>query len=949
MTNPLQQLAGAGQSIWLDYLHRKLMDSGELNRLIAEDAVRGMTSNPSIFEKAIGEGGDYDDRLKALLARRDLDPMELYEAIAIGDIQAAADQFRPTYDGAGGGDGYVSLEVSPYLARDTEATIAEARRLWRAVDRPNVMIKVPGTWEGVPAIRQLIGEGININVTLLFGLDAYLAVADAHMAGLEALKASGADISRTRGVASFFVSRIDTQIDKEIDRRAKAGDAQAAALKALRGKVAIANAKMAYQHYLEMIETPRWKALAAAGAAPQRLLWASTGTKDPAYSDVLYVEGLIGPNTVDTMPLKTLEAFKGHGKIAPTLTQGLDEARETLAAADRLGLDLHGVTQRLVADGVRLFADAFDQLLAAVARKREEMLGDRLNLQLMRLPPSLQEAVDEAAEKARSDGWARRLWARDATLWTGKDESSWLGWLDAGSGGSIDLQALDAFQAEVKDEGFAHVLLLGMGGSSLGPEVLAQTFGAQPGFPSLLVLDSTDPAQIRRIQAQLDPRSTLVIVSSKSGTTLEPDVLHRYFFDWMAKALGEAETGARFVAVTDPGSKLEATAKEQNFRRVFHGVPQIGGRYSVLSNFGMVPGAAIGLDLKAFIEATRLMVRACSPSAPPAANPGVMLGLMLGEAARAGRDKVTIFASKGLADLGAWLEQLIAESTGKHGKALIPVDSEPPGPPGVYGRDRVFALLRLEGVDSPELDGAADALQEAGHPLVWITLAGRETLGQEFFRWEIATAIAGAIMELDPFDQPDVEASKVKTRALTEAYERSGALPTQTPIARTDGIALYADPRNANALQQAAGQASLEAYLDAHFRRAHAGDYIGLLAYMDRSRPHIEALQQIRRRIRDHKHVATVVGFGPRFLHSTGQAYKGGPNSGVFLQITAEPAEELPVPGRGYGFGVVEAAQAQGDLEVLVERGRRVVRLDLGRNVEEGLKRLADVVERTLG
>ena len=949
MTNPLQQLAGAGQSIWLDYLHRKLMDGGELKRLMAEDAVVGMTSNPSIFEKAIGEGGDYDDRLKTLLARGDLDPGELYEAMAIKDIQAAADQLRPIYDRTQGGDGYVSLEVSPYLARDTEATIAEARRLWSDVGRPNVMIKVPGTREGVPAIRQLIGEGININVTLLFGIDAYLAVADAYVAGLEALTASGRDISHTRSVASFFVSRIDTQIDKEIDRRVKDGDPQAAALKGLRGKVATANAKMAYQRYLEMLGSERWKALAAAGAAPQRLLWASTGTKDPAYSDVLYVEGLIGPDTVNTMPLKTLEAFRDHGRVAPTLTQGVDEAREILAGADRLGLDLHAVTDKLVADGVRLFADAFDQLLGAVAKKRVDMLGDRLNLQLIRMPQTLQEAVDEAAERARAEGWTRRLWAKDAQLWTGADESKWIGWLEAGRGEAIDLQALEAFQEEVKAGGFAHVVLCGMGGSSLGPEVLAQTFGAQAGFPSLLVVDTTDPHQIRRIQAQLDPKSTLVIVSSKSGSTLEPDVLHRYFFAWIAEAVGEAEAGARFVAVTDPGSKLEATAAEQKFRRVFHGLPSIGGRYSVLSNFGMVPAAAIGLDLKGFMDATRLMTRACGPSAPPTANPGVMLGLMLGEAFRAGRDKVTFFASKGVADLGAWLEQLLAESTGKHGKALIPIDSEPPGPPGVYGRDRVFAYLRLEGADSPELDAAVDALQEAGHPLVWITLAGRETLGQEFFRWEIATAIAGAIMELDPFDQPDVEASKVKTRALTDAYERTGTLPTQTPIARTNGIALYADPRNASALQQSAGSASVEAYLEAHFRRAHAGDYIGLLAYMDRSRPHIEALQHIRKRIRDHKHLATVVGFGPRFLHSTGQAYKGGPNSGVFLQITAEPSEELPVPGRRYGFGVIEAAQAQGDLEVLVERGRRVVRLDLGRNVEEGLKFLADAVERTLG
>jgi transaldolase/glucose-6-phosphate isomerase len=950
MTNPLLQLTASGQAIWLDHLHRKIVESGELEGLIEVDGLRGMTSNPSIFEKAIGEGGDYDDRLKAILEQGDLEPGELYEKLAISDIQAAADVFRPLYDRLGGADGYVSLEVSPYLGMDTEGTIAEARRLWRAVDRPNVMIKVPGTKPGVPAIRQLIGEGINVNVTLLFGLDAYQAVADAHMEGLETLKIAGGDVQRVHGVASFFVSRIDTQIDKEIDRRVKAGDAQAEALKALRGKVAIANAKIAYQLYLDMLKGERWQALAEAGAAPQRLLWASTGTKDPAFSDVLYVETLIGPDTINTMPVKTLDAFRDHGKVAPTLTADIDEARRVLAETQRLGLDLQGVTDGLVKDGVRLFADAFDELLGAVAAKRTQVLGARLNPQSVKLPSGLQSQVDEGLEKARAEGWSRRLWAGDASLWTGADEARWLGWLDAGKGGAVDLEALEALQAQVKAGGFAHALLLGMGGSSLGPEVLAQTFGSRPGFPELLVLDSTDPAQVRRTERKIDPKSTLFIVSSKSGSTLEPDILHRYFFDVAGKALGgEAEAGARFIAVTDPGSKLEQTAKDQNFLRIFPGVPQIGGRYSVLSNFGLVPAAVMGLDLRDFMDRTRTMVRACAASAPPASNPGVHLGVVLGVAAKAGVDKVSILASKGVADLGAWLEQLIAESTGKQGKGIIPIDAEPLAAAEHYSRDRLIAYLRLEDHDEPHLDALVRQLEDLGHPVVRIAMAGRESLGQEFFRWEVATAIAGAVMELHPFDQPDVEASKIKTRALTDAYEKSGALPGEEPVVRSNGLALYADARNADALAQAAGSSTLEAWLDAHFRRAHDGDYVGLLAYLDRSRAHVEALQKVRARIRDRRGVATALGFGPRFLHSTGQGYKGGPNSGVFLQITAAPAADVAVPGRSFSFGVVEQAQARGDLEVLAERGRRVLRLDLGHDVEQGLKTLAEVVERSLG
>jgi transaldolase/glucose-6-phosphate isomerase len=949
VTNPLLQLAQAGQSIWLDYMHRKILENGQLRRWIEEDGLKGMTSNPSIFEKAIAEGGDYDDRLTAALAQGDLEAGELYERLAIADIQAAADQFRSIYDRLEGGDGYVSLEVSPYLAMDTEATIAEARRLWHAVDRPNLMIKIPGTDPGTPAIRQMISEGLNINVTLLFGLEAYRAVAEAHMAGLEERRAAGGDVSKVRGVASFFVSRIDTQIDKAIDQRIGAGaGAEAETLKALRGKVAIANAKVAYQHYLRMLETPRWKALAAVGAAPQRLLWASTGTKDPAYSDILYVETLIGADTINTMPVKTLDAFRDHGTVRPSLTEGLEEAQAILAGAERLGLDLSGVTDRLVVDGVRQFADSFDQLLAAVATKRANILGDRLNTQDIKLPAPLQARVDEALEHARAEAWVRRLWAKDASLWTSADEADRLGWLEAGRGAAIDLKALEAFQAEVKASKFAHAVLLGMGGSSLGPEVLGQTFGAQPGFPELLVLDSTDPAQIRRVEAQIDLARTLFVVSSKSGSTLEPDILHRHFFELATQALGEAEAFGHFVAITDPGSDLEETAKREGFRRIFDGDPQIGGRYSVLSNFGMVAAAVIGLDVGGFSRASQVMARACGPSVPPTANPGVMLGVTLAEAAKAGQDKVCILTSNGIADLGGWLEQLLAESTGKEGRGLIPVDAEPLGAEDAYGADRLFVRLRLAGAVEPELDAAIAALEAVGHPVIQIGLVGRDTLGQEFFRWEVATAVAGAALGLNPFDQPDVEASKLKTRALTDGYEQTGRLPTEQPIMESDGLALYADPRNAEALRQSAGAQSVEAYLGAHFRRAREGDYIGLLAYLDRNTEHTAALQEVRSFIRDRKRLATVLGFGPRYLHSTGQAYKGGPNSGVFLQITADPVEDLPVPDRKYSFGVVEAAQARGDFDVLAERDRRLLRLDLGADVEGGLKRLAEAVARSL-
>ena len=948
MTDRFKALAEAGQAVWLDFLHRRILDDGELKRRIADEGLKGITSNPSIFEAAIGKGADYDARLRALIDERDADVVDLYERLAIADIQDAADQLRPTFEKLNGTDGFVSLEVSPYLANDTEGTLAEARRLWRAVDRPNLMIKVPGTAAGVPAIAALIGEGINVNVTLLFGLSAYLAVAEAHIAGLEAFKAAGGDVAKVHGVASLFVSRIDGVIDKAIDTRVAADDPDAAALKALRGKIAIANAKNAYQHYLALVATPRWQALAAAGAAPQRLLWASTGTKDPAYSDVLYVESLIGRDTVNTLPPATLAAFGGHGTVRQTLTEDVAGALAVLADAERLGLDLTGVTDALVIDGVQKFAQSFDDLLAAVAGKRATILGARLNGQRLAIPEALAAAQSQTLARAAREGWTRRLWAHDASLWTGADEGQWLGWLAAGAGETVDCAALAAFQINLRDAGYRHALLLGMGGSSLGPDVLAKTFGSAAGSPELLILDSTDPVQVARTATLIDPATTLFIVASKSGSTLEPDVLHRYFWDLTQKALGAGAAGAHFIAITDPGSKLEATARADGFADVFLGDPAIGGRYSALSPFGMVPAAVIGLDVRAIFAGAAAMVHACGPGAPPAANPGLALGILMGVAAVAGRDKITLIASPGIADVGAWLEQLIAESTGKIGKGIIPVDSEPLGAPRVYGADRLFAYLRLEGADNAAADAAVQALEDAGHPVARITVANSMSLFQEFFRWEIAVAVAGAVIGVDPFDQPDVEAAKIKTRALTDAYETSGALAAQTPFFQDGAIRLYADPHNTAALKGAAGEASLEAYLRAHFGRVGAGDYVGLLAYLDRTDEHTAALTVVRTRLRDRLKAATVVGFGPRFLHSTGQAYKGGPNTGVFLQITAPAAADLPVPGRKLTFGVIEAAQAQGDFDVLADRGRRLLRIDLGADVVGGLARLADAIEAAL-
>ena len=950
-TNPVRDLQKFGQSVWLDYIRRNLITSGELQRLIDEDGLRGITSNPAIFEKAISGSNDYADLLKSLQSRTDLDAKARYEILAIRDIQDAADLLRPVYQETKRRDGYVSLEVSPYLAHDTEGSIQEARRLWKAVARENVMIKIPGTPEGLPAIQQLISEGININITLLFSQKVYVQVTEAYLAGLEKLAASGGDVSKMASVASFFISRIDSLVDSEIENRLKhAKDArEQAQLKSLLGKVAIANGKLTYQLYQSIFSTTRWKKLASLGAKTQRVLWASTSTKNPAYRDVLYVEELIGPDTVNTIPPATLDAFRDHGHARLSLTEDVDAAKETMETLAKVGISIDQVTSKLTEDGVRLFEEAFDKLLQAVEKSTKSQTSPKINRQSYRLPETLTASVKHHIDDWRAGGKVRRLWQRDASLWTGTDEANWLGWLNVTEEELGQEQKLRSVAEEIKKEGFRDVLVLGMGGSSLCPEVLAFTFGRISGYPKLYVLDSTDPAQVKAFEQKVDLAKTLFVVSSKSGSTLEPNIFKQYFFERVKHTVGADKAGSRFIAITDPGSKLQQVAEADHFRHTFHGVPSIGGRYSALSNFGLVPASLMGVDPVNFLDRTEEMVEACASCVPVEENPGVVLGIILGTAAKEGRDKITIIASPRISDLGAWLEQLLAESTGKQGKGIIPVDREELGSPEIYGKDRIFAYVRLESAPDAAQDAKVAALEEAGQAVIRISVEDIYDLGQEFFRWEIATAVAGSIIGINPFNQPDVEASKIVTRKLTEEYEKTGSLPVEKPVLEDSGIKLFTDPKNTDALAKVTGsERSLVAYLRAHLNRLSDHDYFALLAFVPMNDENEALLQKIRHAVRDKRRVATCLGFGPRFLHSTGQAYKGGPNTGVFLQVTCDDAVDLPVPEQKYTFGVVKAAQARGDFQVLVERGRRALRVHLGRDLKSGLGALLKAVQQAL-
>ncbi|KZD21056.1 bifunctional transaldolase/phosoglucose isomerase [Tardiphaga robiniae] len=948
--NPVKALESHGQAVWLDFLARGFVAKGDLKKLIDTDAVKGVTSNPAIFEKAIGSSDEYDAPIAQALKSGDKSPADLFEYIAVEDIQHAADVLKPVYDMMKGDDGFVSLEVSPYLANDTKGTVAEAERLWSSVKRPNLMVKVPATPEGLPAIQQLIGEGISINVTLLFAQKTYVEVAQAYLSGLEKYVAGGGDPSHVASVASFFVSRIDAQVDKQLDDRiAKANDpSEKARLKDLKGKVAIANAKLAYQEYLELFAGPRWEKLKAKGAKPQRLLWASTGVKSKDYRDTLYVEELIGKNTVNTVPPATLDAFRDHGEVRDSLEENVEDAKKVLADLAKTGISLDAITTHLVEDGVKLFADAADKLYGAVAHKRATSLGGGIGAQKLALGDGITKKVATSTEEWRSQAKIRRLWHKDKSVWTGSDEDKWLGWLNSAFGEKAKLADYNDFANWVKAQGFTDAVVLGMGGSSLGPEVLAQTFAKVSGFPKLHVLDSTDPAQVRAMGAAVKIATTLFIVSSKSGGTTEPNVMKNYFFEEVTKAVGADKAGGHFVAITDPGSSLEKVAKTQKFARIFHGDPTIGGRYSVLSPFGLVPAAAAGVDLAKLLDLTLSMVRSCGPDVPPAENPGVQLGLAMGNAGLDGRDKVTILSSKKIADFGAWAEQLIAESTGKDGKGLIPIDGETLGEPSVYGTDRFFIDLRTSGEDDKGHDDKLDALEKAGHPVARIVMPSIDHLGQEFFRFEIATAVAGSILGINPFNQPDVEAAKIKTRELTESFEKTGALPPETPVVSSKEADLYTDDSNAELLKKAGANSDLTSWLKAHFRRVTPGDYVALLAYVERDGAHIDTLQQMRMAVRDKKKVATCAEFGPRFLHSTGQAYKGGPDTGVFLQITADDAKDLAIPDYRASFGVIKAAQARGDFGVLTDRNRRALRVHLKGDLKAGLAVLDKAITAAL-
>ena len=742
--SPIQQLKREGQSLWLDNIRRQLITSGELARL-RDEGLTGVTSNPTIFEKAVSGSTDYNEALVRLV-RQGKRPDQMLWQLMVEDIQAAADVFRPVYDRTKGADGFVSIEVSPAVARSTKKTIAMAQDLHDRCDRPNVMVKIPATKPGLPAIREMLGRGVNINITLIFSVDRYAEVVEAFMSGLEDLKRAGGDLSKVASVASFFVSRVDSKVDSHLEGK-QGGDK-------LMGRIGIDNSKLAYELWKQLHSGSRWEALKKAGARPQRCLWASTSTKNPKYPDTYYVEELIGPETVDTVPPATLAAFREHGEVRRSLDEHVDASKRRLRQLEELGISLAQVTEELEVEGVDLFHKSYQSLTKALREESRKIKAGKGPRQWHSLG-TLQPKIDEQVARLQKEEAPRRLWAKDPALWTkdpaaGKEIVDRLGWLNVADKMEGDLPRLRAVAREAR--AYSDVVQLGMGGSSLCPDVLRHTFGHVRGHPALHVLDTTDPGTILSLRSRLDPADTLFIVASKSGTTTETLSHYAYFREAVEKA-GVKQPGRNFAAITDPGTSLEKQARTDGFRWVFGNPPDIGGRYSALSYFGLVPGAVSGVDVGELLDRAAEMAHSCDASVPAEENPGVWLGAVMGTLARAGRDKLTLLVTPKVRTFGYWLEQLIAESTGKQGTGIVPVEGEPVGKPAVYGDDRLFVHVRM---DSDPDDTRVRALEKAGQPVVTLTLRDKLDLGGEFLRWEIATAVAGSILGIDAFDQPNV-------------------------------------------------------------------------------------------------------------------------------------------------------------------------------------------------
>jgi len=946
---PTLSLIEAGQSPWLDFISRDLLRSGKLAGYIRDKGLLGVTSNPSIFQKAITTpGAGYEADVASLFASG-ASTFEVYDELTVKDIQDACDAFEGVFKKSNGEHGFVSLEVDPGLADSEEATVLEGVRLFKKVARPNVMIKVPATPAGVRAFRRLIGQGVNVNVTLMFTVQHYRDVARAYLDGLADFKRKKGDLSRVHSVASVFVSRFDSLLDKKLEDLAQktVDSAKRAAILQLRGKAAVANSKLIYQEFLKYFASPEFHELKQSGAWIQKLLWGSTSTKNPEYNDLLYVEPLVGRETVNTLPLPTFEAVLDHGKIeANTVEQDLEEAFQVVESLSALGFQLGDIGAGLQKAGAESFCEAFDVIMRTLEKlgfqNRKELKGLKSAGFQYKLSSLLSEDhhLQQAFDKADKENYLARLLKKDPTLWK-NDEAhqkvilNRLGWLYSTEWLLGKLHEIDRLGDELAAEKIQNVVLLGMGGSSLAPEVLSLICKANPARKTAFyMLDTTDPTSILAVEKKIKLKSSVFIVASKSGGTVETMSQYQYFYDKVLKVSGKGESaiaaaGRHFIAITDSGSGLEQLARERKFRKVLINPGDIGGRYSALSYFGIVPAMLAGIPVRGILKSAQDLLSATITNLKARQNPSIGLGCVLGSLARHNKNKVTFLASRQLQPMGAWLEQLIAESTGKEGRGVVPVESEPALKLSEYGEDRVFVVLQLRGDSLAAVKPTLTAVRKAGFPIIEVEWDSADQIGAEFLRWEIATVIASTVLEVNPFDEPNVKESKDLTGQVLARLEKTGKLPDPEAVIRLAG----AIPGTGK--QKAAFENALEAWL-ARFQK---GSYVALLAYTERSKVYDASLAKLRKTIAAALRVPVISGFGPRYLHSIGQLYKGGPQNGLFIVFYHEEKTDAKVPKTFYRFGQLKKAQAIGDLTALSNKNLPVLAINLAKSPLTQLKR----------
>ncbi|MDD5217067.1 MAG: bifunctional transaldolase/phosoglucose isomerase [Candidatus Omnitrophica bacterium] len=960
-TRPLAtiEMKEAGQSPWLDFIDRDLFQTGELKSLI-ERGVLGVTSNPTIFEKAITRQGSGYEKDILKMIRQGFSTFEIYDALTVTDIQKACDCFLPLFAQSDGEHGFVSLEVNPGLAFDEEGTVVEAKRLFKLVNRPNVMIKVPATAEGIPAIRRLIAEGVNVNITIIYSVEQYRQVAQAYLEGLNArLKAKG-DIHKVHSVASVFVSRIDVVVDKKLNELADAANdpAQKSEYLSLCGKASVGNSKIIFQEFKNVIQSEEFMKLKAAGAWTQKLLWGSTSVKNPSYPDLIYVENMVGRDTVNTMTKATLESLMDHGRIEPdTVEKNIEETRQYFAKLLSLGIDIHQVCEHLKLVMAQQFCDSFDAIMARLERIRFERQAKKSAKSFdFKVQAGLPDSDDFKMKllEMESNATVDRFFKKDPSLWKSTPDHqkvilNRLGWLKSPEWVLGKLYEMDMLYDEIRKEKIRDVVLLGMGGSSLAPEVLRDIFKkARAKSPRLSILDTTDPETILDLERSVNLKSTLFIVASKSGSTVETTSQFKYFYHQLQKKYAKAKYGAaklvgrHFVAITDAGSWLENRARELQFRKVFVNPSDIGGRYSALSFFGLLPAALIGIDLRPILKQTLDLIKLSMTEKTLSKNPAIYLGALMGAWANRGQNKLNFWISPSLSPIAAWLEQLIAESTGKEGKGILPVTYEDMSGPDVYGKDHVFVWMRQKSdVLNQKAKERCKEIKKAGFPVVEMVWPDIHAIGSEFLRLEIATSIASAVMGINPFDEPNVKESKDLTNKILDTLKQTGKLENPSGLLSFNGKSFISNGKPMD------GEPLFREFF-AKLGKTPEG-YIVFLAYTPRAPEISKEIQKMRNSLREHYKVPVLIGFGPRYLHSIGQLYKGGDRKGLFIEFLMQDKKNAAVPETHYSFSQLKRAQALGDYEALKQKNISVLAFDVGYAPLKGIKAFKKELYQAIG